>query len=272
VLSFFALIIYGIDYYSTPINERFFHQKHQILNPSGSFGHLFGIVGSTLIFLGVSIYVIRKRWRKLSRLGYLKYWLEFHIFLCSFGSVLVLFHTAFKFGGIISIGFWSLVTVVISGIIGRFIYVQIPRTLQGEKVTLAELQKEFVETTNRISEEFNLDVRSKLNSSYENLNVSLQKSGFFNNVKLIIDELKQRKQILNQMKINLKDSEKLETSEKEQLMNQVRNILKLKSKIKLYYIIEFLFKQWHIFHLPFAFTMFFLLILHIIITMIFSVN
>ncbi len=48
--------------------------------------------------------------------------------------MLVLYHTAFKFGGIVSVSFWSMVLVVLSGVVGRFIYVQIPRTIQGQEL------------------------------------------------------------------------------------------------------------------------------------------
>ena len=82
----------------------------------------------------------RKRYRILSRIGLLKHWLEFHIFLCTLGPILVLFHTAFKFGGLVAISFWSMVAVFLSGIIGRFIYLQIPRTIEGRELSLNEVR------------------------------------------------------------------------------------------------------------------------------------
>ena len=54
---------------------------------------------------------------------------------------MILFHTSFKFGGIVSISFWSMVAVVASGVIGRFIYLQIPRTMQGRELSLNELRE-----------------------------------------------------------------------------------------------------------------------------------
>ncbi|MBN1199798.1 MAG: hypothetical protein JXA23_10635 [Bacteroidales bacterium] len=38
----------------------------------------------------------------------------------------MLFHTSFKFGGLVAISFWSMAAVFFSGIIGRFIYIRIP--------------------------------------------------------------------------------------------------------------------------------------------------
>ncbi|MCB9293921.1 MAG: hypothetical protein H6559_12490 [Lewinellaceae bacterium] len=132
VLTALFLVYNGASYYSTvPSRSGFITLLTTISNPAGLFGHGLGIMGTLLILIGVTSYIARKRYGFLSRFGRLKYWLEFHIFLCSLGPVMILFHTAFKFGGIVSIAFWSMVAVVASGVIGRFIYIQIPRTIEG---------------------------------------------------------------------------------------------------------------------------------------------
>ncbi len=139
VFAFIALAVYGFNYYSTNLNERHFHAQNELLKPSGLIGHGIGIAGSFFMIVGVFGYMARKRFRKLSRVGVLKYWLEFHIFLCTLGPILVLYHTTFKIGGIVAVSFWSMVAVVISGVIGRFIYLQIPRTIQGRELSLNDL-------------------------------------------------------------------------------------------------------------------------------------
>ena len=142
VLAVFAAIaVNGFTYYSQPLSDRFFHPGHSVFKPSGTYGHGFGIVGSAIMMLGVGLYMIRKRVKRFGRLGILKHWLEFHIFLCSLGPVLVLYHTAFKFGGLVAISFWSMVAVFLSGIVGRFIYIQIPRTIEGRELTLNEIRE-----------------------------------------------------------------------------------------------------------------------------------
>ncbi len=130
----------GFTYYNTNLEERFFHPDHQSLKPSGVIGHGLGILGSLCMLVGVSAYMLRKRSRKMARLGLVKHWLEFHIFLCTIGPIMVLYHTAFKFGGLVAISFWSMVAVFLSGIIGRFIYIQIPRTIEGRELTLQEVR------------------------------------------------------------------------------------------------------------------------------------
>jgi hypothetical protein len=133
-------LIYGLTYYRTGLEERFFHDGHTAWKPSGTLGHGLGILGSLLMVIGVGSYMLRKRWRKLARYGLLRYWLEFHIFLCTTGPIMVLYHTAFKFGGLVAVSFWSMVAVFLSGIVGRFIYLQIPRTIEGRELSLNEVR------------------------------------------------------------------------------------------------------------------------------------
>jgi len=143
-LTALAVLIYiGRSYYNLPIEERFFHPMYGMLKPSGYLGHGFGIVGTLLILIGLFSYMARKHLRIFWGWGLLKYWLEFHIFLCTLGTELVVFHTTFKFGGIISIGFWSLMIVWFSGLIGRFIYIQIPRTIDGRMLSMQEVQEKI---------------------------------------------------------------------------------------------------------------------------------
>lgn len=141
LLVLIHLIYSGLSFYQVKIEERFFHPDYSLLKPSGILGHGYGIAGSLCMLIGVGTYMIRKRARALFNLGILKHWLEFHIFLCTLGPILVLFHTSFKFGGIVAISFWSMVAVFLSGIVGRFIYIRIPRTIEGKELTLNEVRR-----------------------------------------------------------------------------------------------------------------------------------
>jgi hypothetical protein len=155
------LIMHGRDYYHQALEERPFHGGHDTLKPGGNFGHGLGILGSLSMLLGVGLYMTRKRYRVLARFGLVKHWLEFHIFLCTIGPMMILFHTAFKFGGLVAISFWSMVAVFISGIIGRFIYIQIPRTTEGRELTLEEVAQNEKGTGISVLETRSLEKRMK---------------------------------------------------------------------------------------------------------------
>jgi len=55
--------------------------------------------------------------------------------------VLITFHTSFKFNGIVSAAYWSMVIVVLSGFVGRYLYVRIPRSIRGAELPRAELDE-----------------------------------------------------------------------------------------------------------------------------------
>src|SRR6056300_751563 len=129
------LFISGRSYYALPLEERFYHEQHELFKASGLIGHGLGIIGTVLIFLGVMLYIVAKKYGWFTRIVRLKYILEFHIFLCTLGPIMVLFHTTYKFGGIVSVAFWSMVIVVLSGVIGRFLYIRLPRDWQGREMT-----------------------------------------------------------------------------------------------------------------------------------------
>jgi len=162
VFVFFYLLWSGLDYYQSPIEERFYHPLHSNFKPSGPLGHGLGIVGTLLIIIGVFGYQIRKYWKSLAHLGLLKHWLEFHIFLCTLGPLLVLYHTSFKFGGLVSISFWSMVAVVASVDVGRFIYIQIPRTIHGRELTIQEIEELGKDSISNLSNELSVDMLKKI--------------------------------------------------------------------------------------------------------------
>lgn len=226
-----------------------------------------------MMIIGVSSYMLRKRWKKMHRIGFLKHWLEFHIFMCSVGPILILFHTAFKFGGIISIGFWSMVIVVLSGIIGRVIYIQLPKTLQGENLSKSEIEKIISELLLKLSPSLRDEISKILhleiqNSNPKNFEVDLNPD-FLNSLKLILQENSRRRKKIKILK-SLIELQKIPETDKKELMKIGRQIISLNTKEHLFNAFESLFRHWHIFHLPFAITMFLLMFIHIIVAILFG--
>lgn len=128
----------GSAYYQTPLGVRGYAAEHRLLRPSGPYGQTFGLIGAVMMLMPF-LYMARKRIRWLKGLGNLGTWLEVHLFCGIVGPVLVTFHTSFKFNGIVSAAFWSMVIVVLSGFVGRYLYVRIPRSIRGTELTRAEL-------------------------------------------------------------------------------------------------------------------------------------
>jgi len=261
------LVVHGYSYYQVSLEERFFHPDYKALKPSGALGHGYGIIGSLLMVIGVVIYIARKRMRSLSRLGILKHWLEFHIFLCTLGPILVLFHTSFKFGGIVSISFWSMVAVFLSGIIGRFIYLQIPRTIEGRELTLNEVRDLKLNMSDILTNSFKLD-----EVSYNMIVESTKRKAEIKNGTAIIRYFTnyfRDKKTINKVRALLKKNE-LSRIEIKHITGLVKNELSLNRKIDRLMYMQNLFKYWHVAHLPFAFIMLIIMIIHIAVTIVFG--
>ena len=260
LIIFFILCYWGISYYNTGVEERPFHENHEMLKPSGPVGHGLGIIGTLLILIGVFTYIGRKKKKFLPRVGVLKYWLEFHIFLCSVGPLLILFHTAFKFGGIVSISFWSMVAVVLSGVIGRFIYIQIPRTIQGRELSLVEIKD--------MKDNMSLGLKTKYgleDTIYETLLTATQRKfefadeGFMSRMFRRIQYNKEVKAgvntILKQTDLTAKDK---------------KGVMTMNARINRLHTMQTLFKYWHVAHLPFALIMLVIMVIHVAITIVFG--
>ncbi|RKY91601.1 MAG: hypothetical protein DRQ13_11275 [Ignavibacteriae bacterium] len=263
------LAINGYDYYSTPLEERFFNSQHTLLKPSGDWGHGFGIIGTLMMILGVSIYMIRKRVKWFFNFGFLKHWLEFHIFLCTVGPMLVLYHTAFKFGGIVSVSFWSMVLVVLSGVIGRFIYVQIPRTIQGQEMGINAMNDMRENLASKVTEAVDFD--GKTLDEFKVI-TSTERYREFSIIKALLfipnDYFKIRS-ILRKIKKDLKFAG-LPKIVRKNIIKSAKNEIVLARRIGLLRTFHKLFRYWHIAHLPFAITMFVIMLFHVGVTLAFG--
>ena len=268
VILVFAIILNkGYGYYKISLEDRYFHPDNASLKPSGLLGHGMGILGSLFMILGVSLYMVRKRYRTFSRFGILKHWLEFHIFLCTLGPVLVLFHTTFKFGGIVAISFWSMVAVFLSGIIGRFIYIQIPRTIEGRELSLGEIRSMKGDIRETLINSTQLDDESyKGIVDSVKMRADIYPANFF--VRTFSKYSDDRKSLIKVKEIIKQNN--LPKSERDQVLSLVKNEISLNRRIDRLVTMQNLFKYWHVAHLPFALVMLVIMIIHVAVTIVFG--
>lgn len=99
-------------------------------------------IAGGLMMLAVFLYPLRKHVRALDRLGATRWWLWGHITLGLLGPWLVLVHSTFHIGSLnAGVALWSMVIVVLSGIVGRFLHARVHRGLRGERTTLDDLRR-----------------------------------------------------------------------------------------------------------------------------------
>lgn len=267
IIATIMLIYKGSDYYNTSLEERVYHPEHITLKPSGTVGHGLGIAGSLLMITGIVSYMARKRYRFLSRMGLLKHWLEFHIFLCTLGPILILFHTSYKFGGLVAISFWSMVAVFLSGIIGRFIYLQIPHSIEGRELSLNEVKGMKSDVAGFVRDTYNLDEKSY------NILVDSIKSrvGIYIKNPLIsyFNKRNEDRKSLASVKKVLR-SNNLPYSEYKKVIDLVKDDIRLNRRIERLDSMQNLFKYWHVAHLPFALVMLIIMVIHVAVTIVFG--
>jgi hypothetical protein len=262
--------VYGAGYYATPKIDRNLHELHPVLGPAGFWGHGMGFIGTAMMVVGVAVYSLRKRWSVLSNAGQIKHILEFHIFLCVLGPALVVYHTAFKFGGIVGVSFWCMVTVVASGVVGRYLYLQIPKSISGRDLTATELEKQNDVITHKLIFQYGVSETTVL--TIDRLSQKISGEGRTSLImtlpKLVLQDLKQRAEVqhaikqLHIEKVNKKDIHAIESLfyEKSKIRKQITTLT----------ITQKLFKHWHIIHLPFTIIMFIILIAHVVISFLFG--
>jgi hypothetical protein len=134
-----AVAVYGFPYYRLPLAQRAFHPLHAQLRPSGAIGIRLGMLGLGC-FLAIFLYAVRKRWKWLSKRGKTRNWLDVHVVLGIAAPALITLHSAFKMRGIAGIAYWIMIAVMLSGIIGRYLYAQIPRRINAAELSLQEMQ------------------------------------------------------------------------------------------------------------------------------------
>jgi len=257
----------GLEYYLTPLQERPFTAGHQLFASSGLVGHSFGVVGAAFMIFGVLLYSTRRRVPALGKVGKLKHWLQFHIFLCTLGPFLILLHSTFRFGGLVAISFWSMALVVASGVFGRYLYVRIPKTLQGTFFSMEEVEAQRGHALSALVEKGALDgavlaqilVRVRPGKP-ETLPQALL---------LALRWGRSRRRLEREIRALVGSNSGPDPAHKE-ILRLALDEARLGMQAALLLPFQRLFRYWHVFHLPLAIVMFLILAVHVTVAILFG--
>ncbi|MCB9595223.1 MAG: hypothetical protein H6719_21070 [Sandaracinaceae bacterium] len=121
-----ALMWRGWEFYALGLDARIDHDDFRVLSPGEVVGHGYGVIGTGLMFTNL-LYLVR---RKLARwpLGSMRFWLDLHVVTGLVGALLVVFHSAFQLRTPIAmVTSASLFVVVLTGVVGRYLYALSPQ-------------------------------------------------------------------------------------------------------------------------------------------------
>jgi hypothetical protein len=264
-LSFGAILVLfvrGLDFYRTPLLERAHHAGYWQWKAGGAIGHKLGVVGSSMMVL-MLLYSVRKRVGALRRAGPLSRWLDVHIYLGIVGTLLVVLHSSFKVQGLVSLSFWSMVIVALSGVLGRHLYLQIPRTRAGEELALAELERQDRELSDRLRTRFGLDDRQL--TRLDAVVAPPSPTGLLRGLgRILLDDLRVR--------TGLREFARSCDSVPRPVFREFERVVRQKAlarrRILLWDRLHELFHYWHVLHKPFALVMYLFLILHVAVAVV----
>jgi len=266
-----AIAAKGAEYYFLPLQERPHSTLHVMFKPGGVWGHGLGILGSAMMLL-LLLYSIRKRKRFWLRFGKIRNWLNIHIFFGIMGPVFITLHTAFKFGGIVSVSYFSMLAVMLSGFVGRYLYVQIPRKLSGDKLSIKEMEEENERLSQILVEKYRIAPQSiALLQALTGDNKSKAPRGLSAIFAILINDFTRPFKTRSFKKQLLKQNENiLGGRQLERLINVINKKAALMRKMKFLSSIQPMFHYWHIIHKPFAYVMFIIMFLHIAVAILFG--
>ena len=252
----------GQAYYSTPLETRAYSDGHFLLRPSGPIGQSAGMLGALLMMMPF-LYMARKKVPWLKSVGTLRGWLEVHLFCGITGPVLVTLHTSFKFNGLISAAYWSMITVMLSGFIGRYLFVRIPRSIRGTELTRGELDARAESLRVAVADQVQSMALLQRVDAFEREVVPdsthLSWGNLFSGEIRLKGQLRRfRRELIDGGLDPVLAFEVVAlTSERATLLRRVAYLQKTKT----------LFGIWHVFHLPLVYLLLVILIVHVGITL-----
>ena len=275
-----ALIVgiaaYGFDYYTASPNDRPFMAKHVLLRPSGRIGVKLGILGFAM-FLAIFLYPLRKYWTWLGRQGSARHWLDFHVLLGLSAPFVIALHASFKFHGFAGVAFWIMLAVSLSGVVGRYLYSQIPRRVNAAELSRKELQELQEKMTQQLAQQNFLqaaNLRSALRlpsqETVDKLPIPLALAY------MLLLDLARPFRIAGLRNGALQGAEHLTTlggmlptrhREMERAITVAREEASLSKRILFLSRTEQVFHLWHVVHKPFSYTFAILALIHIAVVL-----
>lgn len=113
-----------------------------------------GYVGTGLMLLAI-LYVPLRRIKAFRRFASNTMWFDFHLMSGTMGPAFIVLHSAFKLDNWVSAAFWSMIIVFVSGVIGRYLYTQVPDLLNGRELEELDHKRAFQSLHNHFAHAVN---------------------------------------------------------------------------------------------------------------------
>jgi len=129
-------------------------REEEYLSAEEGLGYALGITGGVLM-LSQFLYSLRKKLRFMRHWGKVANWFRVHKAIGVIAPVIILYHSNFSLGSFNSnMALFTMLLVVASGLVGRYIYTKINLMLHGRQATLEQLRKLIDRSREDMKEEF----------------------------------------------------------------------------------------------------------------------
>ena len=269
LISIVAILYFaydGMEYYLLELKARPHDPLHTNLKPGGIFGHGFGIIGSLFVIL-LFLYSARKRFLLGLRFGNIRKWLNVHIFFGIIGPLLITLHTAGKLHGLVSVSYFSMLAVMFSGILGRYIYIQIPRDEEGHELEVGEVEEKSQVLSAMLVKDFDVpkDVMDEVQRLTE-VEFYVGKSQLYTMILIILDDFQRPFRFWQLKKFIQRSHPEFPPKAKRRIILYSKKKSLLHRRKVFLGAVTNVFHLWHVVHKPFAWIMFIIMFVHVVIT------
>jgi Fe-S-cluster-containing hydrogenase component 2 len=103
-----------------------------------------GYLGTALMVLSMA-YLVQRRFGWFYRTATNQFWLDVHLMTGTVGPLFIVLHSALRLTTWVSIPFWSMTAVVLSGVLGRYLYTLVPALTSKHDLEILEHRRAVTE-------------------------------------------------------------------------------------------------------------------------------
>lgn len=257
-----AVAAVGAPYFMASTAERLRHPLHAWFRPSGYIGQSAGIL-TFIGFLFMWLFPLRKKFRSATWAGPVPRWLDVHIGVGLLLPLIGAIHAGFRVGGVIGIGYISMLIVCASGVIGRYLYVRIPRSRSGVELGLGDVAAQQRALLGELADATGLTVielQEILNVESTPPNVGIL--GAF--VQMARDDLA-RGYAVRRLRGRMKARGHFDPARLRDVVMLARRQMSLSQQARLLNATQSIFRHWHAAHRPVAITAFIAVTIHVVV-------
>lgn len=264
-LVLLALTAWGAGYYFAPLGERVRSDLHELLRPSGTIGQLAGVL-TFAGFVFLWLYPMRKKLGAAGRwMGAVPKWLDVHIVVGLTLPVLGAVHAAWRFDGVIGMGYWAMAVVALSGVVGRYVYVRIPRGRSGLELTAEELAQQRRGLLLELTQVTGLE-RHVVESTLAAEPAPARGGAIGSLARMVRDDFARRRAIGRlRRQWEALDGARVDASKLREVARLARRQMALTQQARLLGQTQKIFRWWHILHRPVAITALIAVTVHVVV-------